>query len=111
MAEGYVYHEILSTEKLTLDSTIATGDVYIQRIGNLRIISGTVSMINTGAFQTLCNLSGDKPPVEINAPCSSYNNSIPSEIKLTTITGSLQISVPSGGNANSIKFNFSYSVV
>lgn len=110
MAEGIIQHEILSREKLALDSTKATGDVYIERIGNLRIIYGIVNMLVTGGFNSLVTLSNDKPKVDVYASCSAYNVSAASDIKLTAATGALQVSTPANGNTNTIKFNFSYSV-
>lgn len=88
-----------------------TGAVHIIRNGKSRVICGFATTATTGASGTVLSTldSGDRPPVDIYAPCSSYGTQIQSEMKIGT-DGKINLYVPSGGNSNSIKFNISYCV-
>ena len=114
MAEGMIEHEVLNTENISLRSEIATGDLKKQRVGYLRIITGSVTVSQREGAQTTVGyvpLASDKPKITIYAPCTSYGISAQCEMTVTVSTGAIQIAFPTGANTNSFKINTVYSVV
>lgn len=87
-----------------------SGDLRIIRCGKQRVLFGGLKPSSTGAYMTAYTLDSiDRPYITIYAPCSSYGVSAQSDIRVTQ-SGELQFTVPTNGNGNYLRFNFTYYV-
>ena len=100
-----------SYEALSLsNSFVGSGDVHIYRIGEIRILIGSIRPTNAGANQVALTLqTSDRPSFDINAPASGYTINTYAEMEIKSSSGNVVISVTGTPN-NSAKFNITYAV-